>query len=243
MPNRTRDLIAVAIASLFPLAMAMIYFVVLDKPASGENSAVKLTYSMGKIVQFLFPALFVFYFERDAIKFTGPSWRGIPFALVFSSIVAVSAACLYHFVLRETRAFSVTAPEMIWHRLQQFKLTTPAAFFGMGVFICVIHSAMEEYYWRWFVFGWLRKYAPTGVAIVLSSIGFMAHHVVILTVYFPNDVLTLAVPFSLGVAVGGGVWAWIYARSGSLYGPWLSHCLIDTAIMAIGFVILERYWQ
>ena len=41
--------------------------------------------------------------------------------------------------------------------------------------------------------------------------------------------------FSVAVAVGGVVWAWIYQRSGSLYGPWMSHLLIDAAIFLIGY--------
>ncbi len=241
-PHRTRDLTAIAIASLFPLAMAMIYFVILDEPAGDENPAVRIAYVSGKVVQFLFPALFVFWIERQAIRLASPTWRGIPMAIGFATIVAVAMVCLYQFVLRDMPAFAVTAPEMIWHRLTQFKQTTPAAYVGMGVFICCVHSLGEEYYWRWFVFGWLRRHVPMWSAIVLSSLGFMAHHVVIVSVYFPNDILTLALPFSLGVAVGGGVWAWIYARSESLYAPWLSHCLIDVAIMAIGYVMLERFW-
>jgi membrane protease YdiL (CAAX protease family) len=43
------------------------------------------------------------------------------------------------------------------------------------------------------------------------------------------------VPFALCVAGGGVAWAWLYDRSNSLYAPWLSHLLIDAAVMAIGY--------
>jgi membrane protease YdiL (CAAX protease family) len=73
------------------------------------------------------------------------------------------------------------------------------------------------------------------VAIVLSGLAFMAHHVFILYVYMPGYFLTAVVPFSLCVAGGGVVWAWLYDRSGSLYAPWLSHAVVDAGLFVIGY--------
>jgi len=76
------------------------------------------------------------------------------------------------------------------------------------------------------------------VAVAVSSLGFMAHHVIVLATYFG-----LASPvtwiFSLGIAAGGAFWAWLYHRSGSLLGPWLSHLLVDAAIFAAGYEIVQ----
>ena len=110
-----------------------------------------------------------------------------------------------------------------------------------GLFVSLIHSFMEEYYWRWFVFGQLRRLAPAGVAIFVSGIGFMLHHVVILSTYFGWWSLP-SVGFSLAVAVGGFVWAWLYHRTGSLYGPWLSHLLVDMAIFVIGYDLVGGHF-
>ena len=147
---------------------------------------------------------------------------------------------LYFAVVQHIPAVTDKTPEMIHSRLQQFGRDSRLGFLQLAAFICVVHSLFEEYYWRWFVFGWMRRYMPVAVAIVLSSIGFMLHHIVILGVYFPGHFWTLAMPFSVCVAVGGGVWAWIYQRSGSLYAPWLSHALIDAAIMGLGYWMLWR---
>jgi membrane protease YdiL (CAAX protease family) len=109
----------------------------------------------------------------------------------------------------------------------------------VGVFYSLLHSLLEEYYWRWFVFGQLRRMAPVWIAIAISSLGFMAHHVIVLATYFG-----IAEPvtwiFSLAIAVGGAFWAWLYHRSGSLVGPWLSHLLVDGAIFWIGYEIVEK---
>jgi uncharacterized protein len=96
------------------------------------------------------------------------------------------------------------------------------------------HSLLEEYYWRWFLFGGLRRFMPVAAAVVLSSLAFAAHHVILLAVFFGGQALP-TILFSVCVAVGGAAWAWIYQRSGSLLGPWLSHLMIDAGIFVVGY--------
>jgi membrane protease YdiL (CAAX protease family) len=109
----------------------------------------------------------------------------------------------------------------------------------MGAFLSLIHSGLEEYYWRWFVFGRLQRLIRPGRAIAVSALSFMLHHVLLLAVYFgwtsPATWL-----FSAAVAVGGAYWAWLYRRSGSLYGAWLSHLLIDAAIFTVGYDLVAH---
>jgi membrane protease YdiL (CAAX protease family) len=110
---------------------------------------------------------------------------------------------------------------------------------ALAVFYSLAHSLLEEYYWRWFVFGQLRRLLPLWPAIVVSAVGFMAHHVLVLSLYFgwwtwPTMLLSAA------VAAGGGFWAWLYDRSGSLLGPWLSHLLIDAGIFFVGFHLVRQ---
>ena len=109
-----------------------------------------------------------------------------------------------------------------------------------AIFVVVPHSLLEEYYWRWFVFGQMRKLMPVTVAMVVSSLGFVGHHIVVLNHYFPERFLTATVPYSLGVGVGGAVWAWLNNKTGSVWAPWLSHLIIDAAILAIGWDLLRR---
>ena len=70
----------------------------------------------------------------------------------------------------------------------------------------------------------------------------MAFHVIYLAIFFgwssPATYL-----FSGAIAVGGGVWAWIYQRTNSIYGPWLSHLLVDVAIYYIGFDLVRDSLQ
>ena len=113
---------------------------------------------------------------------------------------------------------------------------------GRGRVLCLAHSLLEEYYWRWFVFGQLYKNWSLSLAILVSSVGFMAHHVVLLATFFGwGSPLTYL--FSFGVAIGGAFWAWLYASSRSLLGPWLSHMLVDVAIFLIGYDLVRGLFR
>ena len=63
---------------------------------------------------------------------------------------------------------------------------------------------MEEYYWRWFAFGRLRRICPLWLAVAVSSGAFMLHHVVVLSAYVqPQYFWGVAFFFSLMVAAAG----------------------------------------
>jgi membrane protease YdiL (CAAX protease family) len=239
---KTRDCWALTFASIFPLVMTYTYFVVLNRPDAGANPLLITAFGIGKLVQFLFPVLYVWWFEREQIGLPRPTLRGMALGVGFALFVGVSMWLLYFLWIRHIPVVADKTPVMVNDRLKQFGRDSPMGFLIMAAYICGLHSFWEEYYWRWFVFGWMRRYVPMAAAIVLSGIGFMLHHVVILGVYFPDHFWTLAMPFSLCVAFGGGVWAWLYQHSGSLYAPWLSHALIDAAIMGLGYWMLRGYW-
>jgi len=42
----------------------------------------------------------------------------------------------------------------------------------------------------------------------------------------------------MGVAVGGGVWAWLYGRSGNFVAVWVSHAIIDMGLFIIGYDLI-----
>ena len=130
--------------------------------------------------------------------------------------------------------------EQIQAKVSGFGLDSPASYLVLTAFLCVVHSFLEEYYWRWFVHAGLRDRLPQALAIPISSLAFAAHHVVILHVYFPDRFWSATVPFSLAVAIGGAMWAWLYDRTGSLAGPWVAHAFADAALMAIGYDLLYR---
>jgi membrane protease YdiL (CAAX protease family) len=221
---------AVAFAIVFPSIVTFAYFVALaGQPAWLQGGAV----GIGKIIQFAFPAVWVFVVLREKAACPCPTRRGIGEGVGFGLLIAAVMLALVFLWLKPIGFFDGPG-EAIRAKIQGLGLNTVAKYAATSLFYALIHSLMEEYYWRWFVFRRLRDLIGPPAAIAISGLGFMAHHVIVLAVYFgwtsPATYL-----FSAGVAIGGAVWAWIYHKSGSLYGPWLSHLLVDAAIFTIGY--------
>jgi membrane protease YdiL (CAAX protease family) len=238
---------ALGLAMLYPTLLAWVYFVALARTSSQDRSTVSsaakhnptvvAAYTLGKLVQFALPLLWLWRVERRGIRLTRPTSRGLGRGLAFGLAVWVGTFALYELLRRHTTLLNGMAARL-HAKIQEFGLEIPVAYILFAAFLCVVHSLLEEYYWRWFIFGRLRQRIPLSGAIVLSSLAFMAHHVVILAVFLPGRFWVLALPLAAGVAVGGAFWAWLYERSETLYAPWLSHAIVDGGIMAVGYQML-----
>ncbi len=195
-------------------------------------------YSIGKVLQFGFPAVWTWLMVRTGWQRSSGGARGAGAGIAFGLVIGGAMLAVYHGWLAPS-GFFAQAIEVVRAKVIGMKIDSAGKYLALALFYSVAHSALEEYYWRWFVFRHLRQVASPGVSITLSSLGFMAHHVIVLAIYFgwssPATWL-----FSLATAVGGAVWAWLYERSGSLVGPWLSHLLVDAAIFVIGYDLLRE---
>jgi membrane protease YdiL (CAAX protease family) len=234
-------LLALLFAMTFPTLAAWSYFVVLATQGGQPNVWQQAAYMGGKILQFTFPLVFLGVVERRFFPachankdMIFPCLRD---GLAFGLLVVALMLGIYFGGLRGAAMWKQT-PAQLQQKLREFNMATPTRYLVLAGFIVTMHSLLEEYYWRWFVFGQLRRLTARMPAIALSSLAFMAHHVVVLYVYLPGNFWTAALPFSLAIAIGGAVWAWLYERSGSLWPSWLSHLLIDAGIFVIGWDLL-----
>lgn len=231
---------ALAFGIVYPTVMACIYFLLMAGGGDGgePNPAQQLGYSLSKAFQFLFPVLYLWLVTK-AFPWPGrPTTKGLVPGVGFGLFIAAIGLGAYYWLMRGS-PFLATTPELIRSKLQEFGITTIGAYVVFTLLISLIHSLLEEYYWRWFIFGGLRKHLSFTNAMLLSSLGFMAHHVVVLYVYLPGYFWTAAVPFSLAIAIGGAFWAWLYEKTGNIYAVWLSHALIDGAIFVIGYDLIQ----
>jgi membrane protease YdiL (CAAX protease family) len=239
MKRPFRDLFALAFASIFPLASTWFYFVACG--TGGQPSTLVIAvFALAKLLQLALPFVYVALFDRDQLVRPTPDLRGWPLAILFAAVVDAGIFGLY--ATLQGTSFLDMAPAMVGQKLKELNIVSLWSFVGLALFVCIPHAAFEEYYWRWFVFGWLRRYVPFWPAAIIAGLAFMAHHVVILVVYFPDQVWTLAVPMSLCVAIGGIAWAWFYERTGSLGAVWLCHGLIDLGIMVVGGLMVCGTW-
>jgi hypothetical protein len=228
----------VAVAIVFPSIVTLSYFVF----AEGVDPSVQqVRYAVMKCLQFAFPAVWALLVLRDRLPWPLPKPRcGLALGAGFGLVVTLAMLGLYWFGLRQTPLFAAAA-DGVQQKLTGLGVDSAAKYVALGVFYSLVHSLLEEYYWRWFVFGQLRRLTRLWPAVLVSAVAFTAHHVIVLEAYFGWTSWATWL-FALSTAVGGAFWAWLYHRTGSLWGPWLSHLLIDAGIFAIGYELAAKAW-
>ena len=223
---------------LFPLAQAVLYFIVM---ADADPLYQKAAYMLTKGAMLVLPFFYMAIIAKAPWRVRPFSTRGLLEGSLFGIGGVVLGLLVYFFFLKPAGLLGEgTAPAIaITRKMEAFGLTGIVPFIVFAAFLSFMHSGLEEYYWRWFAFGELKKIMSTTSAIIICGFGFMLHHVVILGVFFgferPETWL-----FSLAIALGGMYWCWLYERKDSIYAPWLSHGFIDLGIFIIAYDMLYR---
>lgn len=234
--SRTDSLrwLGVLLALAFPSFVTWAYFFRAADTGQGTQQAVMASL---KIAQFALPLVWTLVVLRERIEWQRLTSKGVALGIAFGAAVVLAGWLVFNFALVDSPVF-LTATDAIRAKVAGFGIDSITKYAALAAFYSLAHSFLEEYYWRWFTFGQLRRLIPLWPAIIVSSLGFMAHHVLVLSKFFgwwtPTTLL-----FSAAVAVGGAFWAWLYNRTGSLLGPWLSHLVIDAGIFFIGYQIVR----
>jgi membrane protease YdiL (CAAX protease family) len=232
--NHALRWIGLAIALAIPTLFTWLYFVLADNLPGGAQRTIFL---FVKIAQFAFPAIWVWAVLREKAWRNAISARGAGLGAGAGVCIVAVGLFLYVFILRGTPLFN-EASGLILEKLIDFGINRPWKYAALAIFYSLFHSLFEEYYWRWFVFGQLRRFVNFWPAALVAAAFFAGHHIIVLAAYF-GAASPLTWLFSTAVAVGGLFWSWLYERSHSLVGPWLSHLLIDAGIFAVGYDIIR----
>ena len=235
--TRRRNTLILAFALFFPSLLTWAYFIFGERFAPNFS---KYIFVAGKTLQFAFPAFIAAFVLQTRWLVRRPNRRGLVPGAIFGAAVGLLIFCVGAYLIKEPGALKPLVDNLraeLLGRLLSLGLANPSAFIVLTIFYSIVHSGLEEYYWRWFTFGRLAERLPYIPASLIANAGFMLHHVLLLGVYFG-----FAQPAtwicSFGVFVGGLVWQEIYRRYNSIYGAWLSHGLIDAGIFAVGFLLL-----
>jgi uncharacterized protein len=230
--------LAVLIAAVFPFILTLTYFHLL---ANAGRLAQFLVYTPGKVLQFAFPIAFMviasgWAFRQWARSLRAPSGAELLVGLFSGLLAAGLGWIVYVNVLLPTGAMDLARANIII-KMAEGGLDNPTAFVLVAVGYSCFHAGLEEYYWRWFVYGQARSLFGTRPALVFAAVAFTAHHVIVVGSFFG-----LANPWtwvlSGAIGVGGSFWCWMYQRYGLIWGAWLSHALIDAGIFVIGYDLI-----
>lgn len=178
--------------------------------------------------------------EIDSSKQSNSSTNDLLIAIGFGLMVVVTMFVAYFGFIAGT-PIAESLGEEVRAKVSDLGINKLWKYIALSLFYSICHSFMEEYYWRWFVFDFLKKFTSVPVANIISSLGFMAHHVILLSVYF-GWTSPLTYLCSAGVAIGGAFWAWLYDRKGTLKWPWLSHLVVDAGIFSLGYFLVKSLY-
>ncbi len=229
LSKASRIWLAVGPAMVVPLAASLFYFVIFS-----ENHLVRVIYGATKAFTVIWPAAAVVLILHERLSITTRAIARRLRAIPLGVLVGVAIVAAMFFLMQTALGqMVVNNSESIRNKAQDLGILQH--YWSFALFISVLHSLIEEYYWRWFVFGQLINVVSISRAHLLAGIAFAAHHVVIATQLFP---LGWALILGGLVAMGGIVFSMMYYRQKTLLGPWACHMVIDLGIMAIGHKVL-----
>tara|TARA_R110002096_G_scaffold159011_9_gene324654 strand:- start:7154 stop:7861 length:708 start_codon:yes stop_codon:yes gene_type:complete len=235
MPRTTtqiRIILALSFGLSFPLVSNSLYFVVAENPVLA-----RIGYFASKATLLAWP-LVCFYFllpRQPGETRPGPAKKQIGWSLFIGVQTGVIIVAAIVFLMQTPLGDVVReGGDAVKDRVSQ--LGFDRNFLVTALLISSVHAALEEYYWRWFAWGQLRRFVPGGWSHVIAGFAFAAHHYVIVWVFFTP---WFAILLGTMVAVGGMIWSVLYQRTGTLIGAWISHMFVDLAIFWVGWTLIQ----
>ncbi len=107
-------------------------------------------------------------------------------------------------------------------------------FVYVSLYISLMNSFLEEFFFRGYGFITLKKYASKKFAYIFSSTLFAIYHVGMLISMFDFAVLLLLLA---GLIVGGCIFNYLNEKNGNIYPSWFVHMFANFAINTVGFIL------
>jgi len=185
----------------------------------------------GKVLFYCLPVVWLLAVDRQRLSLSPVRRGGLRFGGLLGMLISLAIVGVY-----------VLLPDG-WiqaDRLREVAETngfaTPIAFLGISAWVVFVNAPLEEYTYRWFIFTRCRALMPTLPAVFLSAAIFVSHHTLLLLGFgIAAPIVVLA---SAGIFIGGVAWSWCYHRYGSIWPGFVSHAVVDVAVLAIGWRLL-----
>ncbi len=111
---------------------------------------------------------------------------------------------------------------------------TAGNFLYVSLYISLVNSFLEEFFFRGYGFITLKKYTGRKFAYIFSSSIFAVYHVGMLLGMFYIGVLFLLL---LGLMIGGCIFNCLNERNDTIYPSWFVHMFANFGINTVGFIL------
>jgi len=187
-----------------------------------------------KILFFLaLPMLFFLLHREEAHAFRdlfSPKREGLRRALLLGLLIY--AVILGGYLLtRELFDFS-----RVTSSLTEGMGITADNFLYVSLYISLLNSFLEEFFFRGFGFMTLKHYTGRKFAYVFSSLLFAVYHIGMLLDMFQAPILALLLA---GLIAGGCIFSALNEHSGCIYPSWFAHMFANFAINTVGFLLFR----
>jgi len=107
-------------------------------------------------------------------------------------------------------------------------------FIYVSLYISLMNSFLEEFFFRGYGFITLKKYVKPKVAYIFSSTLFAVYHVGMLVGMFHFGALLLLL---VGLIIGGCIFNYLNESNNNIYPSWFVHMFANFAINTVGFIL------
>ncbi|HSH04477.1 MAG TPA: CPBP family intramembrane glutamic endopeptidase [Anaerolineae bacterium] len=187
-------------------------------------------YAFGKLWLLGWPLSWLWFVDKYRPQWHWPTKEmtlvGIGLGLAINAVILGGYWLLGPYLL-DTTAIATMAAEAGLNNLTRYI----AAF----LFWVTINSAIEEIIWRWFVVRQAELLTNAAGAVLIAALGFTAHHVLAMRLFFDWPMTILA---SLGLIIGASLWSATYIHYRSLWPAYISHALVDIAVFGLGYIFI-----
>lgn len=111
---------------------------------------------------------------------------------------------------------------------------TANRFIYVSLYISLMNSFLEEFFFRGYGFITLKKYTTRKFAYVFSSLIFAGYHVGMLVGMFSIGVLCLLL---LGLTAGGCIFNYLNELNDNIYPSWFVHMFANFGINTVGLIL------
>lgn len=109
-------------------------------------------------------------------------------------------------------------------------------FLYVTIYISIMNSFLEEFFFRGLGFITLKKYTGRCFAYIFTSILFAIYHAGMMIGSF--DIITYILML-IGLFIGGCVFSYVNEKNNSIYHSWFVHMFTNFGINTVGFILFS----